>query len=265
MVYQDVMRNASLEPESKSIYAYLACFAGDKDNCHPSRKLMLKELKMSEQRFSKYMNALLAAGVVKVTRERDGNIFGKNIYTITHKVIIAEENAESGCSEIPHTENEYTENKHTECEHARNMDTNNNTNRDREYINYQQIADMYNNTCVSFPRVTKLSDSRKKAIKARLKQYSVEDFQRLFTMAEESSFLKGKNDRNWSANFDWLIKDANMAKVLDGNYIDKSTSTRSHTITEEERARLEAERIANMPEWMEHLQNREPREDDPFK
>lgn len=39
-------------------------------------------------------------------------------------------------------------------------------------------------------------------------------------MAEESSFLNGKNNRNWSANFDWLIKDANMAKVLDGNYAD---------------------------------------------
>lgn len=80
---------------------------------------------------------------------------------------------------------------------------------------------MYNEICISFPRLTKLSDSRKKAIKARLKQYSVEDFQRLFTMAEESSFLKGQNNRNWSANFDWLIKDANMAKVLDGNYADR--------------------------------------------
>lgn len=85
-------------------------------------------------------------------------------------------------------------------------------------INYQLIADIYNNTCVSFPRLTKLSDARKKAIKARLNQYSIEDFQRLFQMAEESSFLKGQNDRNWSATFDWLVKDANMAKVLDGNY-----------------------------------------------
>lgn len=88
-------------------------------------------------------------------------------------------------------------------------------------IAYQQIADMYNNTCVSFPRLTKLSESRKKAIKARLKVYSVEDFQKLFEMAEGSSFLKGKNNRNWFATFDWLIKDTNMAKVLDGNYQDK--------------------------------------------
>ena len=80
---------------------------------------------------------------------------------------------------------------------------------------------MYNEICVSFPRLTKLSDSRKKAIRARLNQYTIEDFKRLFAMAEESSFLKGQNGRDWSANFDWLIKDSNMAKVLDGNYVDK--------------------------------------------
>lgn len=88
----------------------------------------------------------------------------------------------------------------------------------RERIQYQQIADMYNDTCVSFPRLTTLSEARKKAIKARLKVYSLEDFQRLFEKAEASTFLKGGNDRNWSATFDWLIKDTNMAKVLDGNY-----------------------------------------------
>lgn len=85
-------------------------------------------------------------------------------------------------------------------------------------IDYQQIADMYNETCVSFPRLTSLSDARKKAIRARLNNYTVEDFQRLFEKAEASAFLKGANDRNWTATFDWLIKDGNMAKVLDGNY-----------------------------------------------
>ena len=90
--------------------------------------------------------------------------------------------------------------------------------REREKIDYQLIADMYNDTCVSFPAVKSLSDARKKAIRARLKTYSIEDFKTLFIKAEASDFLKGKNDRNWSANFDWLIKDSNMAKVLDGNY-----------------------------------------------
>ena len=91
----------------------------------------------------------------------------------------------------------------------------------KDRINYQQIADLYNDTCVSFPRVTALSDTRKKAIKARLNVYSLDDFKRLFEKAEASNFLKGQNDRNWTANFDWLIKDGNMAKVLDGNYDNK--------------------------------------------
>ena len=93
-----------------------------------------------------------------------------------------------------------------------------------EIIRYQQIADMYNDTCVSFPSLTKLSDRRKKAIRARFKSgYTLDDFQRLFEMAEESEFLKGSNGRNWSATFDWLIQDGNMAKVLDGNYQNRAS------------------------------------------
>ena len=91
----------------------------------------------------------------------------------------------------------------------------------KEKVNYQLIADMYNETCVSFPQLKTLSDSRKKAIKARLNTYSVEDFKALFEKAEASDFLKGTNNRNWTATFDWLIKDTNMAKVLDGNYDNK--------------------------------------------
>ena len=91
----------------------------------------------------------------------------------------------------------------------------------------QQIADMYNDTCVSLPRCTRLSDSRLKALKARLRKYSLDDFKLLFEKAEASDFLKGSNNRDWSANFDWLIKDANMAKVLDGNYDNSSGSVRN--------------------------------------
>ena len=89
---------------------------------------------------------------------------------------------------------------------------------EREKIDYQHIVDRFNVLCPSFSSVKSLSDARKKAIKARLNTYSIDDFEELFKKAEASTFLKGGNDRNWTANFDWLIKDANMAKVLDGNY-----------------------------------------------
>lgn len=88
----------------------------------------------------------------------------------------------------------------------------------RERINYQEIVDLYNNTCVSFPRVVSISENRKKAIRARLKTYCVEDLKKVFEIAEQSDFLKGKNDRNWTATFDWMLKDSNLAKILEGNY-----------------------------------------------
>lgn len=84
---------------------------------------------------------------------------------------------------------------------------------------FATIRDLYNSVCGSYPRLVKMSETRKKAITARLRTgYTVDDFKRLFEKAEASDFLKGKNDRNWSATFDWLICDSNMAKVLDGNY-----------------------------------------------
>lgn len=85
-------------------------------------------------------------------------------------------------------------------------------------INYSEIVELYNSICVSFPKCKVLSDKRKKAIKARLKKFTLEDFKTVFINAENSDFLKGANNKNWSANFDWLIQDANFVKTLDGNY-----------------------------------------------
>lgn len=90
-----------------------------------------------------------------------------------------------------------------------------------ERVDCQHIVDLFHSICKSYSKVRSLSDARRKAIKARLRTYSLEDFKAVFENAEASSFLKGSNDRNWSANFDWLIADRNMAKVLEGNYADK--------------------------------------------
>lgn len=129
-------------------------------------------------------------------------------------------------------------------------------------VTCQQIADLYNDTCVSFPQVKTLSEKRKKAIKARLKKYSLDDFKTLFIKAEASDFLKGANKRNWSATFDWLIEDGNMAKVLDGNYDNKQqTSGRkeivpqwmNHTQQEYDYDDLERDIVANRPDLEERV------------
>ena len=88
---------------------------------------------------------------------------------------------------------------------------------------YKEITDLYNQICTDLPACVKLSESRKKAIRARISSgYTVEDFKTLFQKTKDSSFLAGRNNRNWIASFDWLIKDGNMAKVLEGTFDDRS-------------------------------------------
>lgn len=216
VVYQDVMRNRSLSPEAKAIYAYLSSIAGSGDSCYPSVETMQKELCMSKNRLMKHMGQLIACGVVERERERNGNIYGRNIYRITHEIEVADdlkhifEAVENEAVEIRAVENK-ADNK--------NKSTNNYF---KSNIDYNLVVDAYNAICLSFPKLTKLSDKRKKTIKARFNQgYTAEDFKRVFELAEGSSFLKGGNARNWTASFDWLIADSNMAKVLDGNYADR--------------------------------------------
>ena len=109
--------------------------------------------------------------------------------------------------------------KEIDIEIEKDIDIEEDTEDKRSPVPYETIKNIYNEICVSFPKCNTLSSNRKKSIKARFTSgYTVENFKTLFTKAEASNFLKGKNNRNWSATFDWLIKDTNMAKVLDGNY-----------------------------------------------
>lgn len=88
-----------------------------------------------------------------------------------------------------------------------------------ERIPYKKVAELFNENCQSYPRVTKLSGRRREAIKARMREgYTLEDFEKAFQIAEASAFLKGNNNRGWAATFDWMLKENNIAKILDGNY-----------------------------------------------
>ena len=108
----------------------------------------------------------------------------------------------------------------------------------KDRLPYKEITDLYNRICTELPSCVKLSESRKKAIRARLSSgYTVDDFKILFQKTKDSSFLTGGNNRNWVAGFDWLIKDGNMAKVLEGNYDDRSMGPRE---SQEQKAPLPA-------------------------
>ncbi len=81
------------------------------------------------------------------------------------------------------------------------------------------IAKLFNDTCKSLPSVTlPLSKKRTEKVQSLKQRHSDQDLEKAFLKAEQSDFLKGNNPRKWRMTFDWLIKDDNLQKVLEGSY-----------------------------------------------
>lgn len=92
----------------------------------------------------------------------------------------------------------------------------------REAVQYKKIADYWNSVCTELPKVQALSDNRKKAVRARVKEHGEETVLRVIALVKQSDFLCGRTSNNWNASFDWVMKPANFVKVLEGNYANKS-------------------------------------------
>lgn len=75
------------------------------------------------------------------------------------------------------------------------------------------------------PAIKSMTETRKKAVKARIAQYGKESIRTVFNLVLQSSFLLGGNDHNWKCDFDWIFKQANCTKILEGNYNGKRTDT----------------------------------------
>lgn len=83
----------------------------------------------------------------------------------------------------------------------------------------QQVVDRYNAICTSLPKVVRLTDKRRRAVRLIYdKGYTPEQLDEVFRKAQASSFCTGQNDRHWKADFDWLLNESNLVKVLEGKY-----------------------------------------------
>jgi hypothetical protein len=101
-----------------------------------------------------------------------------------------------------------------------------NTENEDEYeieniINYKGVVENYLLYCDKLPRVTMLSEDRKKHIKARFKEFDYDTIIDVIKKTGKSDFLSGKNDTAWKADFDWIFKPTNFLKILEGKYENK--------------------------------------------
>lgn len=89
-------------------------------------------------------------------------------------------------------------------------------------MDYQSIMDSFNQICASQPKIKVITEPRKKAIKRASKTVEANGgFESLFQRVERSDFLSGRV-KKWICGFDWILKPANLTKILEGNYDGKN-------------------------------------------
>lgn len=90
---------------------------------------------------------------------------------------------------------------------------------DAPAVKPEHIFERWNETAavIGKPRVRDLTPERRQLLKARIAQYSLDDFLSVFGKIEASPFLRG--DTGWKGgNFDWVFKKGNFQKIIEGNY-----------------------------------------------
>lgn len=107
----------------------------------------------------------------------------------------------------------------------------------KEPVPFKKIQELFLETCPSYPAIRAINGQRKKAVAARWNEHKdIEVFKAVFEKAEASSFLKGSNERNWAATFDWMMKPTNFLKILEDLYQEKGSKDKEPVDSSDKKA-----------------------------
>lgn len=99
-----------------------------------------------------------------------------------------------------------------------NKKENKNINRKEIEDKRNKVIEIYNQYCSNLPRVQKITDKRQKAIDKFIDEFTEEQIIEICQKANISDFLTGKNDRNWKADFDFIMRIDKATNILENKY-----------------------------------------------
>lgn len=126
------------------------------------------------------------------------------------------------CTNVQLLNNKCTPEIEIEIEKEIDIEINNNK------YNYEEFQKQYNEICTNLPKIQKLTTKRKTNIRKFLSEFTLEDFITICKKANESDFMQGKNERNWKADFDFLIKVDKATNILEGKYDNTKKQNENH-------------------------------------
>ncbi len=122
-------------------------------------------------------------------------------------------------------------------------------------LNYKTIMEAWNRI-VPTSHIQQMNGTRKDLFKSRFKP-SYEEWENFLSRISKISFLWGSNDRQWKADFNWVLNENNLLKILEGKYeVDRKETTSSDSIYETRLKSLKNDRIT--PFLKDYAQKHEP-------
>lgn len=95
-----------------------------------------------------------------------------------------------------------------------------------DVIPYQEIMNLFNKTCKTLPSIKSIEGTRQQTVRVLWKEIkSIEYFENLFNEVNYSDFLSGRNGKWMNCNFDWILKQSNRRKIMEGVYKNKDVTS----------------------------------------
>lgn len=216
--------------------------------CYAMNEHFSKFFKLSKNRCSEIIKSLESKGYIRISYLKEGKQIVKRIIKVTSKAFCRDNdnsdplrdiedplrNVDRPLRDVDYPPSENWGESNTLSNNTFRDIYNNTSCHDEDHpvtkkvaTPYKGIVDKYNDICKSLPKVQKLTDKRKRLLKALYNSQVVKkDINRLykiFELTEDSEFLSGRNGKWPACNLDWLIKIDNAIKVLEGTYANKDT------------------------------------------
>ena len=207
-----MVNELSLSGNDLICYAVIYGFSQDDNFWEGSQSYLSDWLGVSRRTVIDILKRLISNGFIAKQEYEVNNVKFCKYKAIVPNTIGCEDSAQGGSEDSAHDNNNNNKNKE-----EKDLSFSK-----KERIDYDAIVKCWNETNTLLPNVKMLNNKRKEQIRTLLasNNATVDDLMKAINIISMSSFCQGKNDRNWRATFDWLIKDTKscFSRLFEGAY-----------------------------------------------
>ena len=207
-----MVNELSLSGNDLICYAVIYGFSQDDNFWEGSQSYLSDWLGVSRRTVVDILKRLISNGLITKQEYEVNKVKFCKYKAIVPNTIRCEDSAHGGSEDSAHGNNNNNNNKEEKDKSFSK----------KERIDYDAIVKCWNETNTLLPNVKMLNNKRKEQIRTLLasNNATVDDLMKAIKIISMSSFCQGKNDRNWRASFDWLIKDTKscFSRLFEGAY-----------------------------------------------